>query len=249
MKKEALKVSDLKKQRIKQAKAEKSLISACSSTMFDYETFQRALKNCVDTEANLDVKDSFKCGMRPLHHLVEKEETKAIEDLLKAGANPNKKDDEKETPLHLACSYNRVEIASKLLEHGANVNSKSEYGNTPLHNACLVGNTELIEKLLDNGAKRTMTNDMGYDYLHQTCYAGKIDAVRLLVKKGLDPSNKDFSGKTGLDIAKSKGNMAVVRYLENIERQKGKRLKINRANNKLTKGLVKDILLKQKQEK
>jgi hypothetical protein len=54
--------------------------------------------------------------------------------------------------LHVACYFNRVEIASKLLEMGATLECRTAFGYTPLMIACVNGNLDLAIILLDLGA-------------------------------------------------------------------------------------------------
>ncbi len=41
------------------------------------------------------------------------------------------------TPLHEACNYGHVKVASLLLEHQADVNARGMDGDTPLHDAAI----------------------------------------------------------------------------------------------------------------
>jgi len=60
--------------------------------------------------------------------------------LLKAGANPDIPNNNKQTPLHEAASHKQHLIVRALLAAGANPNVKDENGVTPLHMAA--ANTE-----------------------------------------------------------------------------------------------------------
>ncbi|CAK9166231.1 unnamed protein product [Ilex paraguariensis] len=69
--------------------------------------------------------------------------------VLANGINPNSKDYDLRTPLHLAASEGLYLIANLLLEAGASVFSKDRWGNTPVDEARIGGNKNLI-KLLEN---------------------------------------------------------------------------------------------------
>lgn len=56
------------------------------------------------------------------------------------------------TLLHVACYFNRGEIALKLLEHGCDIEARTGAGYTPLMIACTCGYSQLAIELLEKGA-------------------------------------------------------------------------------------------------
>ena len=62
---------------------------------------------------------------------------------------PQPKDVQERTPLHLAATYDHLDIAEVLLDEGADPRSVSNDGTTPLHEACLEGNTAIVSVLLE----------------------------------------------------------------------------------------------------
>ncbi|XP_022141640.1 potassium channel SKOR isoform X2 [Momordica charantia] len=85
-------------------------------------------------------------------------------DLLKRslcyGIDPNSKDYDSRTPLHIAASEGLHLMAKLLIEFGANVFSKDRWGNTPLDEGRISGNKNLI-KLLEE-AKATQLSESPY---------------------------------------------------------------------------------------
>ena len=74
--------------------------------------------------------------------------------LLSSGANPNARDEDGATPLHLAVDRGSLDIVVLLIDFGSNVNVADEDGTTPLYISIEEG-FESIEKCLRvNGAKR-----------------------------------------------------------------------------------------------
>ncbi|KAJ1417568.1 ankyrin repeat-containing domain protein [Ochromonadaceae sp. CCMP2298] len=79
-----------------------------------------------------------------------------VDALLALGANPNIRDKNGSTPLHLAIHtpslFHPVDIIRRLVEKGAKVSVQDKKGRTPLHIACTVGSKVLIELLIASGA-------------------------------------------------------------------------------------------------
>lgn len=71
-----------------------------------------------------------------------------LEELLKAGANQDEKDDEGRTALHFACGYGELKCAEVLLQHGASVDTADNNQNTALHYAAGYGQDEGVALLL-----------------------------------------------------------------------------------------------------
>ena len=70
------------------------------------------------------------------------------------------------TPLHLAATYDHLEIAEVLLDAGADPQSISNEHNTPLHEACLEGNAAIVNLLLEKSEEK-----FGQDYARKLLLA------------------------------------------------------------------------------
>ena len=68
-----------------------------------------------------------------LHNAARKGNTKTVNFLLRAGANPNTQNNRGETPLHEAAQMGRTETVQLLLKKGANPDAQNKHGETPLH--------------------------------------------------------------------------------------------------------------------
>ncbi|CAN6700288.1 unnamed protein product [Malus baccata var. baccata] len=84
--------------------------------------------------------------------------------LLANGIDPNSKDYDHRTPLHVAASEGLYIMAKLLLEAGASVFSKDRWGNTPLDEGRMCGNKNLI-KLLEE-AKAAQLTEFPYCAIH-----------------------------------------------------------------------------------
>lgn len=86
------------------------------------------------------------------------------EELIKAGADIEKKDLEGKSALAISCFNNQPKIAQCLIKWKANVNSIDKMGNTPLLHAINCGlclNFNLIPILLEAGADPNHANSLG----------------------------------------------------------------------------------------
>ena len=149
------------------------------------------------------------------------------------GCDPNIKDKDGETPLHLACRLNsnsQVEIS-----HGADLSDIEGY--SPLHVTCEIGGLKLVQTLIDHGASlnaldkdgntpldiavrserfeilKMFLQCKGCFPLHVACETGKLGTVRVLMKYGVDPSALDESNHTPLMIAVQNERHEIVKAL------------------------------------
>ncbi len=87
-----------------------------------------------------------------LLHACESNSAQTVKHLLNMGLlNPNVKNFDGETALHIACRKNHHEIVKLLVKkETVKVNAINRYGATPLHIACILGHTKVAEQLLKN---------------------------------------------------------------------------------------------------
>lgn len=99
-----------------------------------------------------------------------------------------------ETPLHLACRYNRLELCKLLVLKG----SKSGHGSvetgeseqTPLHLACYHDNIELVGSILESRDTTSFINKKdvyGDSPIFNACRRGSLQIIKLLIQKGSNP--------------------------------------------------------------
>ncbi|WZY83244.1 hypothetical protein YC2023_029628 [Brassica napus] len=120
-----------------------------------------AIKNGNDRVAALLVKEGATLSIENagtfLCTVVAKGDSDFLKRLLNNGIDPNSKDYDHRTPLHVAASEGLYLLAMQLVEAGANVLKKDRWGNTPLDEALGCGNKMLI-KLLEDAKSSQMSS-------------------------------------------------------------------------------------------
>lgn len=91
-------------------------------------------------------------GSTPLIIAAYYNHSKAVDFLLRAGADTELKDTLGHTALMGACFKGHIEIVKLLLKKGASLSTETDNGSTALTYAATFGHDDIIALLLDNGA-------------------------------------------------------------------------------------------------
>ncbi len=113
-------------------------------------------------------------GTFPLMLAVAQQGGDCLQQLLNAGANPNRPDDNGNTALIEAVAYPdiRIEDIETLIAHGADINLPNLNGETPLMFACNSGHTDVVRMFLACGADANRQDNNGMTAL---MYAADVD--------------------------------------------------------------------------
>lgn len=111
--------------------------------------------------------------------------TTKVEELLKAGADPNTVHQASGMPLLIAaCATQKNVMAELLINAGANVNVKAHTGGfTPLHFAAMQNNVALVKLLLDKGADPTIMDNTGKTPVSLALMTNNRSMANLLTNK------------------------------------------------------------------
>jgi ankyrin repeat protein len=120
------------------------------------------------------------------------------------------------TPLHLAAFFGKTEAARLLLNKGAIVNARSTnpMQNMPLHAAASGRHVEVARLLIEHGAPVNAVQHGGWSPLHAAAQNGDIELAKALIAAGADVSLRAENNQLPLDLALTRGQQAMVDYLE-----------------------------------
>ncbi len=114
----------------------------------------------------------------------------------------NAEDNDGNTPLVNATSYNSKNIAKLLIKNGADPNI---HGDVPplYYTSQYPDNYELVKLLIEKGANVNAIDDLGETPLFAASNRGGIDNVKLLLDSGANTKIKNNNGETAADVAKT----------------------------------------------
>jgi ankyrin repeat protein len=122
-------------------------------------------------------------------------------DLIKAGAEIDAVDVNKDTALHYASQFKNPRLVELLLEAGANPNLKDKFGETPLVKCtCNIDRQGLVALLSHKADPSIAQPRFGAPILFAAGH-GDIDAVKLLLSHGAAVESRDRSGATPLIVS------------------------------------------------
>lgn len=93
----------------------------------------------------------------------------------------NARNQDGDTPLHIACQSGNIEFAEKLLRYNANPNIQNLSGHTPLHIASMCFDGEMVKLLTANGADVNISDHRGHQALH--CWLKAASIAKELSKR------------------------------------------------------------------
>ena len=126
--------------------------------------------------------------------------------------DPDARDYDKRTPLHLACINGHMKAVELLLACKATINSRNRWGGTPLEDAITSRHASIAYLLWNKGAQ--MDRDSGIAKLCEAAGRGNMVALRMLrTCRVVDLDSKDYDGRTAVMVAASEGRVLATSYL------------------------------------
>lgn len=136
---------------------------------------------------------------------------------LAAGLSPNVKNDNRfnqDTLLVFAVRNGARETVELLLKAGVNVNQRTTgFAKTPLFQAAFGGDLEVARILVNHKADVNAVDDDGNNALREAILAKKPRMVEYLLEAGCDPSRRNKSRQTMVDLAEQYGTPEIKQML------------------------------------
>lgn len=148
-----------------------------------------------------EVDDAAEDGRTALWLACRRSKVSAARELLRRGADPSAKDAEGASVLEAAAEEGCEDLVLALLERGVDVNATS---GSPLLGAVRKGSHRCSEALLTHGAVVSVAAGKESP-LHLACRQGDEYLAGLLMKHKADPSAKDATEQTPLDLLRQRG--------------------------------------------
>ncbi len=123
-----------------------------------------------------------------IHDAAAQGDLEAIQQHIRAGSDLDEKDPFGSTPLIIATTFGRDDVASALINAGAAINIKNNDGSTALIAAAFLCRTEIVRNLLEKGADKNIRNNTGASALDGVI--GSFESVRPIyeqIEKTLGP--------------------------------------------------------------
>ena len=140
--------------------------------------------------------------------------TNTAEALLRAGADPNRANDFRMTPLSLACTNGNEALVALLLEAGANPNTPIGTGETPLMTCASSGSVDAVRLLLARGAAVNAKEPSQHQTAAMWAASERHPRVlRLLIEAGADLKAHTKKGFTALHFAAREGDLESTKVL------------------------------------
>jgi len=136
-------------------------------------------------EYGADVNVQNKDGESILHQICAEGMDVFARYLYKVGANPNLKDVEERTPLHIATDKGNVKLVDLLVDKfKASVHERTKDGSTLMHLASKSGNPHISAVFIKKGVPLYMPNKRGVKAIHLASMTGNLDVVKSVLQKG-----------------------------------------------------------------
>jgi len=142
---------------------------------------------------------------------VNRDDGDTVATLVQRGFDPNSRDPQGQTALHLALRDQSPRTANALWRStDLDVNALNGAGETPLMLAALKGELDWAQRLLTRGAR---SHQEGWSPVHYAATGPEVKLLQLLVERGAPLDARSPNGTTPLMMAARYGTVDGVAYL------------------------------------
>ena len=142
---------------------------------------------------------------------VNRDDGDTVASLVQRGFDPNSRDPQGQTALHLALRDQSARTANALWRSSdLDVNALNGAGETPLMLAALKGELDWAQRLLTRGAR---LHQEGWSPVHYAATGPEVKLLKLLVERGAPLDARSPNGTTPLMMAARYGTIDGVTYL------------------------------------
>ncbi|CAI9103833.1 OLC1v1002404C1 [Oldenlandia corymbosa var. corymbosa] len=134
-----------------------------------------------------------------------------LDELLKAGLDPDVGDSKGRTPLHIAATKGHEECVMVLLKHACNIYLQDVDGNTAIWEA-IAGQNQAVFRILYHWASISDPYVAG-DLLCTAARKNDATVMKELLKHGLHVDSKDRHGMTAIQVAMAESHMDMIKLL------------------------------------
>eukprot|EP00927_Polykrikos_kofoidii_P047952 TRINITY_DN42217_c0_g1_i1.p1 TRINITY_DN42217_c0_g1~~TRINITY_DN42217_c0_g1_i1.p1 ORF type:complete len:914 (-),score=131.68 TRINITY_DN42217_c0_g1_i1:73-2814(-) len=127
-------------------------------------------------------------------------------------ANPNVRDEKRQTPLHVAAWHGRAKLCQYLIQARAEVDAIDADGNTALSLSVRKDHDATLKMLLRLFADPMRQDPQGLGPLQQACICGSISVSRTLAEMRMLPRLDETPWRRPMALAKFYGHQKIVDY-------------------------------------
>lgn len=148
-----------------------------------------------------------------LNSLVKGDEAD-FEKALEKFTDINLKDKDGRTLLIHAILKDNLNAVKKLIKNGSDVNIQDKNGWSPLHHSVNQNSVPITEILINEGANVNSVDNYGNTVIWRAVFSSKGygDVIKILLANKADPSIKNSSGVSALDLAETIANYNILSF-------------------------------------